>query len=265
MRKKVTHLHLWLVLALLLLGQHVTTIHVATAANDGVSYLPLVRAATGAVASCEIPGQSYAKMDVNGEPVDFNAARHPEYNLGYRGYAPTNAAMQLVTLGPVHDPKAPQFATMFENGRLPTFTQGYQRYRWDYDCDCRDGTYSPWDVTVLGMRTTPGETIRTPNTGYDIGGGNEYMVLYAAPTRVTLHVGNSDELDGYVLHVEDVCVDPRLVALYERLNAAGRNELPVLQGAQPYGRAAGAELKIAVRDSGHFLDPRSRNDWWQGK
>jgi hypothetical protein len=115
------------------------------------------------------------------------------------------------------------------------------------------------------MAVAPAEIIRIPDSGHDIGGGRDAMVLYAEATRITLHVGREDSMAGYVIHIEDVCVEPDLLALYQASNAAGRHELPALTGRQPFGRALGNEIKIAVRDTGHFLDPRSRNDWWQGR
>jgi hypothetical protein len=41
--------------------------------------------------------------------------------------------------------------------------------------------------------------------------------------------------------------------------------LPALRPGQPIGRAPGSEIDAAIRDSGAFLDPRSRKDWWQGR
>lgn len=235
----------------------------ARSADEHAAYLPFV---TTAVVNCDISDQTYSQMAVNGRILDEDPAQNPDYNLGYRGYAPTTADLNLVTIGGVVDTRAPQFPAIFADNRTPVFSNAYHRLRWDPDCNCTDGsTQSRWETTVLGMATTPGELIRTPDSGYDIGGGNEYMLLYADPNRVTLHIGNSDTLDGYVVHLEDVCVDSRLVALYDSLNGAGRSRLPVLQGAQPFGRALGGEIKVAVRDSGHFLDPRSRNNWWQGR
>ncbi len=229
------------------------------------AYLPFA-IGSGSVASCEIDGQSYSQMGVNGRSLDEDVSQNPDYNLGYRGYAPTSAELTLVDLGPVVDTGAPQLAAIFSDNRTPQFSNAYQRYRWDTECDCRDdSTRSRWETTVLGMATQSNEIMRTPDSGYDIGGGNEYMVLYADSERVTLHVGNSDALDGYVVHMEGFCVDPNLVDLYEQLDGNGRGELPVLEGAQPIGRAVGGEIKVAVRDSGHFLDPRSRNSWWQGR
>jgi hypothetical protein len=229
------------------------------------SYTPVIASSKVLVTGCEIANQQYETLSVAGEPFDFDVATNPDVNLGVRGYAPATAALQLVELGPVHDPKAPQFATMFANERTPTFSNAYQRYRWDEDCDCPTDTFSPWETTVLGMAVSPGEVIRVPDSGHDIGGGRDVMVLYAEETRITFHVGREDSMAGYVMHIEDVCIEPDLLALYRATNAAGRNELPALTGRQPFGRASGNEIKIAVRDTGHFLDPRSRNDWWQGR
>lgn len=227
-------------------------------------YLPLVSSGQKA-ASCAVAGQSYGSLSVSGPPASPPAAENPDLNLGLPGYAPTTADLKLVVLGPIHDPKAPQFPAMFSDNRVPRFSSAHQRYRWDWDCHCRTDTKSPWDTTVLGLATSPGEVIRAPDAGHDIGGGYEYLVLYADATRLTLHVGSEDDVSGYVVHLEDVCVEPDLLALYRTLNAAGRGELPALRGKQPLGRAIGGEIKVAVRDTGHFQDPRSRNDWWQGR
>jgi len=73
---------------------------------------------------------------------------------------------------------------------------------------------------------------------------------------------------GYVVHLENVCVDPNLLALYRAQNdAAGFRAtgfLPALRANEKLGTAFGDEMQVAVRDRGAFLDPRSRKDWWQG-
>jgi len=91
-------------------------------------------------------------------------------------------------------------------------------------------------------------------------------VLYVAPTRVTLkYTADDNVVEGYTLHVENVCVDPALLALYEASEAGGRSRLPALRPGQPFARALGSEIGIAIRDRGSFMDPRSRKDWWQGR
>lgn len=229
------------------------------------SYTPLITASRVSTISCEIPGQQYVTQAIAGEPVDIDVAADPDFNLGVRGYRPTTAALGLVELGPVWDPRAPQFATLFANEYTPTFSNAYKANGWDRNCNCPVEDDTPWETTVLGMVTTPGEIIGIPDSGYDIGGGRDAMVLYAGATRLTLHVGTEDDFNGYVMHIEDVCIEPDLLALYQATNAAGRHELPVLFGRQPFGRASSNEIKIAIRDGGGFLDPRSRNDWWQGR
>jgi hypothetical protein len=228
-------------------------------------YVPVVAGGRPASLDCSIPGQNYISMSISGPAVGVDPDQDPNLNLGVRGYAQVDAPLELVQLGPVHDVKAPQLPGLFADRRTPDFTATYQRYKWDYDCDCRVGLESPWDATVLGMKTARGERIYTPDSGYDIGGGYEYLVLYAGEERITLHIGRQDDLFGYVVHIEEVCVDPKLVSLYRALHAAGRDELPALRGHDPFGVARGDEVRVAVRDTGHFLDPRSRNDWWQGR
>lgn len=218
------------------------------------SYLPAVVFGPPPAMDCNVPGGSFSSLSISGPPLTVNPEKDPNVNLGARGYKLTSAPLKLVVLGPVHDGNAPQLPGMFGDRRTPVFTNAY---------DADPG--SRWDVTLLGMGTAPGEVIYTPDSGYDIGGGYEYLVMYAAETRVTLHIGREDEFFGYVLHIEDVCVDPDLVALYRQLHAAGRGSLPALRGHQAFGRATGGEVKAAVRDWGSFLDPRSRNDWWQGR
>ncbi len=215
--------------------------------------------------NCDLPDTNYPSLSVIGDPLTVDPDTNPNLNLGYRGYERVNAPRQLVTLGPVHDANAPQLPGMFADRRTPAITNTYQRYNWDSDCGCPSGIESRWEATVLGLGTQRGETIYTPDSGYDIEGGHEYLVLYAGETDLTLHIGREDEFFGYVIHIDGVCTDPDLLALYRRLHAEGRNSLPALRGHQAFGVAVGKEIQVAVRDTGSFMDPRSRNDWWQGR
>jgi hypothetical protein len=226
------------------------------------AYLPLVMRP---IVSCASTGEVYGTL----EPIDpaaSNVAQHPDMNLAVRGYVPTTAALGLVDYAGDVDPNAPQLATLFDDQRTPLFTAAYRVYQWDWICNCRGGPIAKWDVTLLGLRTAPGEIIHLPVAGYDVGGGYGALVLYAEPTRLTLKYTREDNvIAGYTLQLENICVDANLLALYRQLNAAGRSELPALWPGQPIGRAPGSEIDAAVRDSGSFLDPRSRKDWWQGR
>lgn len=246
------------ILALFIAGTGQTTRTQAAPTGKSKLYLPLIMQAL----DCDTPVDSYDALFTIGGPDTMTPEINIEFNLGYRGYAPTSTKLKLVELGPVHDTRAPQFNTMFGDGRLPTFSNAYQRYRW------RNGapldTQSPWETTVLGLETTPGEILRVPNSGYDIGGGNDVLVLYADAERVTLkYTGEDNIVYGYTVYLEGFCVDPDLLTFYQQLHAAGRDRLPAIPGGTAIGRASGSEVKVAVRDTGHFLDPRSCNDWWQ--
>jgi hypothetical protein len=121
----------------------------------------------------------------------------------------------------------------------------------------------------MGLATTPGEAIYVPERGSQIyRGGYVALVLYAEKQRLTLgYTRRNHVAAGYVVHIEDVCVNPNLLALYQaQLDGAGWNDtghLPAVVNNQAVGTALGHELKIAIRDSGSFMDPRSRKDWWR--
>jgi hypothetical protein len=121
-------------------------------------------------------------------------------------------------------------------------------------------------VTLAQLSTTPGETIHLPNSGYEIATTHEQaLVLYASDERITLKYTREDDVvSGYTIHLENVCVDSALLALYQQLNDAGRHQLPALQGMQALGRARADRIGVAIRDWGAFLDPRWRYDWWRG-
>ncbi|MFN8482697.1 MAG: hypothetical protein U0768_06590 [Anaerolineae bacterium] len=213
-----------------------------------------------------ISGASYGSLSINGGPTDRPAENHADLNLALRGYEPTTAPLRLVDYGGASDSRAPQLPALFLDGRTPTFTSAYKVYDWDWDTNSRGGLIGAWPVTLLGMATSPGEVIRAPDSGYDIGQGYEVLVLYASETRLTLKYTREDNVvQGYTVHLESVCPEPSLLALYRQLNNQGRGRLPALRGGQTLGRANGGEIRAAVRDSGTFMDPRSRKDWWIGR
>ncbi len=214
---------------------------------------------------CSVTGQTYGSLSPT-NPYGGDVSVHPDINLAVRSYEPTSAYLGLVDYAGSIDPAAPQLPSLFADNRTATFRSAYKVYRWDWTCNCRSGLIQKWDVTLGGLATTPGEIIRLPVADYDIGGGYGALVLYAEEHRLTLKYTREDDVvEGYTIHLENLCVDANLLALYRQLNAAGRDELPALRPGQPLGRADGNEIGVAVRDVGAFLDPRSRKDWWQGR
>jgi len=227
------------------------------------AYLPFV--ARTAYECQPIPGEEYGTLDVTGPPTDRPAAEHADLNLALRGYEVTDAFLGLVHYNGDFDPKAPQLSGLFVPQRLPAFTTVYKVYDWNWGCNCRGDLLTKYDVTLAGMGVTPGEKIHVPSSGYAISPDYEVLVLYATEERITLkYTPHDNVVNGYTIHVENVCVEPSLLALYQQWNGAGRAELPALEAGQAFGRARGWEIGVAIRDAGTFMDPRSDKDWWQG-
>jgi hypothetical protein len=214
----------------------------------------------------EIVGESYGDFPINSEPTTPPAEQHADLNLAMRGYAPIGAHKGLVDYSGGTDPNAPQLPGLFADGRTPTFSTVYQVYGWDWERKHRGEPVTNPEVTMAGLAMTPGETVHVPHSGYTIGGGYTVLVLYATPERITLKYTPDDHVIwGYTLHVENIHVEPRLLALYQSCNEAGRGRLPALRAGQAFGRARGNEIGVVIRDRGAFMDPRSRKDWWQGR
>ncbi len=218
---------------------------------------------------CYIAGETYNTVTIISTPTERPAEAHADLNLALRGYITTTATLGLVDIGGGSDANAPQLYNLFQDTRTPTFTVAYRVYDWNWACNCRGAPLTTWDVTLAGMATTKDEIIRVPGSGYDIGrlpNGFEVMVLYAAPNRVTLKYTREDNVvSGYTVHIENICVEPTLLSLYNTMNAAGRASLPALYAGQGIGRAVGNQIGVAIRDTGQFMDPRSRKDWWIGR
>jgi hypothetical protein len=100
------------------------------------------------------------------------------------------------------------------------------------------------------------------------------MVIYADAHSLTLHFTREDTAAvGYTVHVDNICTDPNLLALYNALDNAARNtysgarpyayNLPGLTAGQVFGTALDGEVRVAIVDTGSFMDPRSCGDWWE--
>ncbi len=220
--------------------------------------------------SCpETSGSSYTTVPVAGGGINHPDGQHADLNLALRGYSPANVAADLVDKdGPV-DGDPPQLAGIFADYRRPAFGQAYRINDWNWNCGEHGCSLGPLDhvaATLLTLATGTGEPLGIPHRHAQIyGGGYKALVLYAEPTRITLGYTRDDSVaNGYVVHLENVCIDPNLVALYQGSNAAGRGFLPALREDEVLGTAPSESVLVAVRDRGQFLDPRSRLDWWQG-
>jgi len=226
----------------------------------------LPRAGGSANDCAPIPGNTYQAQPVNPPPSDRPAEAHPDLNLGLRGYGITAARLRLVDYQGSTDTMAPQLSGLFADGRAPEFAAAYKVYGWDWGCNCPGQVLTRPAVTLLEMAVVTDEPLHVPDSGYTIGGGYEVLVLYASAERITLKYTLDDNVEGgYTLHLEGVCIDPDLLALYQSCDAAGRAQLPALRPRQAFARARSSQVGVAIRDNGTFLDPRSRKDWWHGR
>ena len=221
-------------------------------------------------ASCpESSGASFTTVPVTGGGISHPDSEHADLNLALRGYSPIDVATSLFDKdGPVDD-DPPQLAGIFGDYRAPAFGQAYRVNDWDWNCGgsgCRLGPLDHVAATLVTLAAGAGESLGIPHRRAQIyGGGYKALVLYAEPTRITLGYTRDDSVaNGYTVHLEDICVDPNLVALYRSSNAAGRGFLPALREDEVLGTAPNGAVLVAVRDRGVFFDPRSRLDWWQG-
>ena len=246
----------WVLLVNLLLSS------VASAgAPTRVCYLPIVVRRP----SCQpIPGEVYSALPVIPPPTSLPAEVHPDLNLAVRGMEESLATPTLVEYGGAADPGAPQLATLFFPYRRPVFVCCFQVYDWDWANMRRGAAIAYPPATAMSVSILSGEVLRLPVSGYDIGDGFAALVLYAAPDAITLKYTREDNVvHGFTLHLSGVCVSPDLLELFRQCDRDGRASLPALRHGQAFGRAEGDTLILAVRDTGSFMDPRSRRDWWR--
>lgn len=208
-----------------------------------------------------LPDEKYSTLTVIGSTAPHLPAN---VNLSVRGFTATNVFAGLVDIDGQFDPAVPQMYRLFTDSRTPTFVSVYQLYQWDDACNCRGALIDYPDVTMAGLASNPGEVLRVPESGYNIGDGFQVLVVYADAERIVFTYGREDSpIRGYAVYLEGISVEPNLIALYQQADRAGRGALPALRAGQGLARARGSEIKFAMRDAGAFLDPRSRKDWWR--
>ena len=232
-------------------------------------YLPLMAHNLQSIGPPPDSTRVYDLIPVEGGSIGRPAEASGDINLALRGYIQTAEFSGLINVGGPTDSDAPQLAGIFNHQRMPTFSAVYQVHDWDWACDvdgCRGAPIALPAVTLAALAASPGEALFIPTRNAEVyGGGYRAMVLYAAANRLTLTYTRRDTAaDGYVVHLEEIHVDSALLSRYREANAAGRQQLPALRNGEQLGTAAGAAVKVVIRDTGSFMDPRSRKDWWRG-
>lgn len=222
---------------------------------------------------CNIPAESYHALSTNNPDLVVDTT-HADLNLSVRGYEPTDEALTLIDYNGDTDAAAPQLKGLFSPTRPPRFVSTYRVYDWNWSCNCRGGllplpgqSQHAYPVTAVGLEATHGQAVLVPDRqGGLLNPGDSYkvLVIFASENQLTLkYTRDDDVVVGYTLHLQNVCVEPRLLALYRSGQRNGRHELPALRPGQAMGRVRGDELVVAIRDWGTFMDPRSRKDWWR--
>jgi len=258
-----------------------------------VVYLPIVMYEPTPTYACPaISTNSYQQGDATQADED-NPVRpaqlHADKNIALRGYSPnTDPALkrELVDYGcddcdDDGTSRSPQLATLFAPYRVPSLVTFYRVYNWNWgpgppDPGARGDPIASPPVTALGLRTTPGEILRVPTSDYDIGGGMEVLVIFADEDTVALRYAREDTAGfppGYTVHVDNICTDPNLLALYNQLDdpngpryeyhgSSYSYDLPNLPAGHPFGTARSTEIVVAIVDTGAFQDTRSCHEWW---
>ncbi|MGQ9681645.1 MAG: hypothetical protein ACUVX9_03805 [Anaerolineae bacterium] len=254
----------------------------------GTVFLPLVQVpAPTPTPSCGLTGAQYISIGVMQYDEDNPvrpAASHADKNLGLRGYVPnTDSDLQrdLVSYNGSTDPSAPQLATLFSPARVPSLVGFYRVHSWIWAPSSvgpgqRGAPLTTWRVTALGFGTAPGEVLRVPQSGYMVHHNPDLtaIITFADEDSITIHWTREDTSAlGYTLHVDGICTDPNLLALYRALDGGARYEyhgrgwwgysLPALGPQQPFGTARTNQIVVAISDAGNFMDPRSCRCWWQ--
>lgn len=199
-----------------------------------------------------------------------NPEGNVELNLAMRGWTEVNERKELVGYGGDTDPNAPPSFGSLLAGHIPQIVKTYIVNDWDY----ANGKPIPgqsatpaWPVHLIGLDASAGEPLLGLAAGRKIYGDYTLMVLFATPTSIVFTHSTGDTAppndDGYPYYFMDICVDPNLLAEYQKDNAGGRDVLPAVRAGQIFGYAKDTDVKAAVRDTSSFMDPRSKKDWWQ--
>jgi hypothetical protein len=197
-------------------------------------------------------------------------ASNPDVNLEIRGWKDiVGPKLGLIDLpGPEPDSLAPRLNTLVRNNLRPDIRSLYQVYDWNWATNSRGAPITgPFqEVTLVGFAPTSGTVIQVPVAGRKIGGDAQVMVLYADSDSITLKYTSEDTVaTGYTIHIQNISVAGAIITKYNELNAAGRATLPTLKACQEVGRSKGTDVLTAIRDTGSFMDPRSKRDWWNDK
>lgn len=213
--------------------------------------------------------QKYSSL-AQTKKINYDPEKNPETNLYLRGWYEVDEDKNLISRNGdnygLDDKMPPQISSLFTN-HYPKIIKTYRINAWDYKNNHNipgESATPAFSVHMLGLEATPGEPLVGLKAERKIDGKNVFLVSYATKNYILFfHASSPDE--GYSFYFIDICVDPNLLATYEKDNANGRKQLPVIATGQVFGYAASNEVKVVVRDTGSFMDIRHKEDWWEWK
>ena len=192
---------------------------------------------------------------------DIPAVQDADIKLSVRGWIDSPEPRTLLdNIGGDSDfGRGPQLNTIMEDS-TPNITGVFQVNYPDGTPIVKDER-SNWGVTLMELETNG--AIVAPKSGYDIGGGFNYTVLYADNNELTLKATLEDSAAyGYTLHFVDLNVKQEIVDAYVANEKDRENSLVAMPCGFKIGTAKDSKFKVAVADTGTFMDPRVRKDWW---
>lgn len=190
--------------------------------------------------------------------------QRPELRFSVNGYHPAAEEKMLVDyLGDTDIYLPPNFATLLTRPSINDFIFS-NVYKANNETD-------KWKVQILGIQTAPGEDIKVPASYHHPAseGSKKWQayVLYAKNNNLTLKYSATDSIaDGYTVYIEGICIDPNLIQAYNNCRSnppAAMYLLPVIEDNSVVGKTNNTEIRVAIRDAGEMMDPRSRKDWWE--
>jgi hypothetical protein len=140
--------------------------------------------------------------------------------------------------------------------------------------DYNSGWPNGWPPMVSGLSFPACNNVTLPSTGAvpkEIHPGLQALVVYADATSLTLQYTLHDgpqpppagsEGTGYTVYIDNIDVNPNIILDYNLADINDRRQLPALAPNAVVGRARSGEIRVAIRDTGTAMDPRSSTDWW---
>ncbi len=230
----------------------------AAESTPGTPAVALAPTPTATSLSAPTSTNTYELIPLEGERDKRPAPKHADLSLKLREPQPVEAELSLVTVEGGGSNEPPQLSGIVP----PNFVATYTLHDWDWSCDCKKGLIdNPWgNVAIVEIATTPGQPVFIPRRRSDIFQGKYYaVVLYATQDSLTFVYSREGTVaNAYSVHYEGLQVDPNLLAQYRESEG---NQLPGLTLDTPVGITTD-KLKVAIRDRGTFMDPRSKGDWW---